>query len=139
MHGSRRYPTPCRKGSGPWSDKLEALRLSLRERNADEVMAPGNRASVAARVAQGNREACGQHVVPAPARGAAGLPFVVVGRRAAVGHLAVDRGPATQHARLLVLAQWRAFLLRVVVANNLGPDPELGPVEARIEISHARI
>jgi len=57
MHGSRRYPTPCRKGSGPWSDKLEVLRLSLRERNADEVMAPGNRASVAARVAQRNREA----------------------------------------------------------------------------------
>ena len=46
----------------------------------------------------------GQHVVPAPARGAARFPFVVVRRRAAVGHLAVDRGAAAQHARLLVFA-----------------------------------
>ena len=81
----------------------------------------------------------GQHVVPAPARGAAGLPFVVVGRRAAVGQLAVDRGAAAQHARLLVFAQRRAILPRVVVADDLGRDLELGPVEARIEIGRARI
>src|SRR6266404_4444638 len=81
----------------------------------------------------------GQHVVPAPAYGAAGLPFIVVGRRPAVGHLAVDRGPAAQYARLFVLAQRRAILFGVVVADDLGPDPELGPVETRIEIRHARI
>ena len=80
-----------------------------------------------------------QHVVPAPARGAARLPFVVVGRRAAVGHLAVDRGPAAQHARLLVFAQRRAFRLGIVVADDLGRDLEFGPVEARIEIGRARI
>ena len=51
----------------------------------------------------------GQHVLPAPARGAARFPFIVVGRCAAVGHLAVDRGAAAQHARLLVFAQRRAF------------------------------
>src|SRR3954447_26028993 len=44
----------------------------------------------------------GQHVVPAPARGAARFPLIVISRRAAIGHLAVDRGPATQHPRLLV-------------------------------------
>ncbi len=81
----------------------------------------------------------GQHVLPAPPRGAAGIPFVVIGRRAAVGHLAVDRGPTAQHARLLVLAQRRAILLGVVVADDLGRDLEFGPVEARIEIGHARI
>ena len=36
----------------------------------------------------------GQYVVPAPADGAARLPFVVVGGRAAIGHLAVDRRAA---------------------------------------------
>ncbi|MGY4369956.1 hypothetical protein ACVW1A_006021 [Bradyrhizobium sp. LB1.3] len=46
----------------------------------------------------------GQHVIPAPTRGAARFPFVVIGRRAAVGHLAVDRGAAAEHARLLVFA-----------------------------------
>jgi hypothetical protein len=81
----------------------------------------------------------GQHVLPAPAGGTPGLPFVVVARRAAVGQLAVDRGPATQHARLLVFAQGRAFLIGVVVADDLGRHPELGPVEARIEIGQARI
>ena len=49
----------------------------------------------------------GQHVLPVPARGAARFPLIVIGRRAAVGHLAVDRGAATQHARLLVFAQRR--------------------------------
>jgi hypothetical protein len=50
----------------------------------------------------------GQHVLPAPARGAARFPLIVIRRRAAVGHLAVDRGTATQHARLLIFAQGRA-------------------------------
>src|SRR5271169_476037 len=80
-----------------------------------------------------------QYVRPAPARGAAGLPFVVVGRRPAVGQLAIDRGPAAQHAGLLVLAQRRAILLGVIVADDLGRDLELGPMEARIEICRARI
>ena len=81
----------------------------------------------------------GQHVVPAPAGGAARFPFVVVGRRAAVGHLAVDRGAAAQHARLLVFAQGRTALVGIVVADDLGRDLEFGPVEARIEIGRARI
>src|SRR6202158_1619579 len=81
----------------------------------------------------------GRYVVPAPAHGAAGLPFIVVGRRPAVGHLAVDRGAAAQYARLLILAQRRAILFGVVVADDLGADPELGPVEARIGIGHDRI
>ncbi|MGY4302577.1 hypothetical protein ACVWXN_010672 [Bradyrhizobium sp. i1.4.4] len=46
----------------------------------------------------------GQHVVPAPAVGAPRVPFIVVGRCAAVGHLAVDRRAAAEHARLLVFA-----------------------------------
>ncbi len=81
----------------------------------------------------------GQHVLPAPARGSPRFPFVVVGRRAAVGHLAVDRRAAAQHARLLVFAQWRTIGLRIVVADDLGRDLQLGPVETRIEIGRARI
>src|SRR5215831_14156709 len=81
----------------------------------------------------------GQHIIPAPARGTPRLPFVVVGRRAAIGQLAVDRGPASQDARLLVFAKRRALCLRVVVAYDLGGDLELGPVKAWIEISDARI
>ncbi len=81
----------------------------------------------------------GQHVAPAPARGAARLPFLVIGRRTAVGHLAVDRGAAAQHARLFVFAQGRAPLAGIVVADDLGRDLEFGPVEARVEIGHARI
>jgi hypothetical protein len=80
-----------------------------------------------------------QHVVPAPACGAARFPFVVVGRRAAVGHLAVDRGPAAQHARLLVFPERRPALVWIVVADDLGGDLEFGPVEARIEIRRSRI
>jgi hypothetical protein len=71
----------------------------------------------------------GQDVVPAPALGTAGLPFGVVGRRAAVGHLAVDRRAAAQHRGLLVLAQRRPVLVRIVVAHDLGVDLELGPVK----------
>ena len=81
----------------------------------------------------------GQHLVPAPALGATARPFVVVGRRAAIGHLAVDRRAAAQHARLLVLAQRRAVLLRIVVRHDLGVDLELGPVEARVEIGGAGV
>jgi hypothetical protein len=81
----------------------------------------------------------GQNVVPAPARGPAAGPFVVVGRSAAVGHLAIDRGAAAEHARLLVLAQRWAILLRVVVAHDLGVDLEVGPVKAGVEIGRARV
>ncbi len=81
----------------------------------------------------------GQHVVPAPARGAARFPLVVIRRRAAVGHLAVDRGAAAQHARLLVFAQGRPGLVGIVVADDLGGDLEFGPVEARVEIRRSRI
>ena len=81
----------------------------------------------------------GQHAVPVPAGGAARFPFVVVGRCAAVGHLAVDRRAAAQHARLFVFAQRRAGFVRIVVADDLGRDLEFGPVEARIEIGRARI
>src|ERR1700675_109274 len=80
----------------------------------------------------------GQHVLPAPAGSAARFPFIVVGRRAAIGQLAIDRGAAAQHARLLIFAQGRAYL-GVVVADDLGRDLEFGPVEARIEIGQARI
>ena len=81
----------------------------------------------------------GQHVVPVPARGAAGLPLLVIGRCAAVGHLAVDRGAAAQHARLLVFAKRRPVRFGIVVADDLGRDLELGPVKARIEIRQPRI
>ena len=79
-----------------------------------------------------------QHVVPRPAGRAARFPFVVVGWRAAIGELAVDRGAAAEHARLLVFAK-RRTLFRIVVADDLGRDLEIGPVEARIEIGLARI
>src|SRR6516164_7543656 len=78
-----------------------------------------------------------QHVLPIPASCAARLPFVIVRRRAAIGELAVNRGPAAEHARLLVFAQGRP-LLGVVVAYHLGRDLELAPMEARIEIGEAR-
>ena len=81
----------------------------------------------------------GQHVLPVPARGAARFPLIVIGRCAAVGHLAVDRGTATQHARLLIFAQRRPGLVGIVVADDLGRDLEFGPVEARIEIRRSRI
>ena len=81
----------------------------------------------------------GQHRVPVPSGGAARLPFVVIGRRAAVGELAVDRRAAAQHPRLLVFAQWRAVFLRPVVRDDLGVDLQLGPVKARIEIGGAGI
>ena len=81
----------------------------------------------------------GQHRVPVPARGAARLPLVVIGRRAAIGELAVDRRAAAQDARLLVFAQWRAVLLRPVVRDDLGVDLELGPVKARVEIGGAGV
>ncbi len=80
-----------------------------------------------------------QDLVPAPALGASACPLVVVGGRAAVGHLAVDRRAAAQHARLLVLAQRRAVLLRIVVRHDLGVDLEVGPVEARIEVGRAGV
>ena len=81
----------------------------------------------------------GQHVVPAPAGGTSRLPIVIVGGRAAIGHLAVDRRAAAQHAGLLVLAQRRPVLLRIVVTDDLGMDFELGPMEARVEIGRAGI
>ena len=81
----------------------------------------------------------GQHVIPAPAGGAARFPLVVIRRRAAVGHLAVDRGAAAEHARLLVFPQGRPGLVGIVVADDLGRDLEFGPVEARIEIRRSRI
>ena len=81
----------------------------------------------------------GQHVLPAPAARAALHPLLEVGRRAAVGELAVDGGAAAQDARLLVLAQRRRALLRIVVRDDLGADLELGPVEARVEVGDAGI
>src|SRR6516162_3180039 len=80
----------------------------------------------------------GQHALPVPPRSASRLPLVIVGRRAAIGELAVDRGAAAQDARLLVFAQGRPFL-RIVMADDLGRNLEFGPVEARIEIGRARI
>jgi hypothetical protein len=57
-----------------------------------------------------------------------------------LANLAVDRGAAAQHPRLLVFAQRRAFVLPgIVVADDLGRDLEFGPVEARIEIGRAGI
>ena len=81
----------------------------------------------------------GQDRIPVPSGGTARFPFVVIGRRAAVGELAVDRRAAAQHPRLLVFAQWRAVLLRPVVRDDLGVDLELGPVKARIEIGGTRV
>ena len=81
----------------------------------------------------------GQHVRPAPAARAARHPLLEVGRRAAVGELAVDGGAAAQDARLLVLAQRRRALLRVVVRDHLGAHLELGPVEARVEVGGAGV
>ena len=81
----------------------------------------------------------GQHVLPAPAGGTPRFPFIVVGRCAAVGHLAVDRRAAAQHPRLFVFAQGRTPLVGIVMADDLRRDLEFGPVEARIEIGRARI
>ena len=57
----------------------------------------------------------GQHRVPVPPGCAPRLPFIVIGGRAAVGELAVDRRAAAQYPRLLVFAQWRAVFLRTIV------------------------
>ena len=68
-----------------------------------------------------------QHAVPVPPGRAARMPLVVVGRRAAIGELAVDRRTAAQHARLLVRAQLRARLVGPVVRDDLGRDLQCGP------------
>ena len=80
-----------------------------------------------------------QDRVPAPAGRTARLPLVVIGGRAAVGELAVDRRAAAQHPRLLVFAQRRAVLLRPVVRYDLGMHLQFGPVKARVEIGGAGI
>lgn len=79
-----------------------------------------------------------QHIGPAPAGGAACFPFIVVGRRAAVGELSVDRRTAAEDARLLVFAQRRP-LGGIVVRDRLRADLEFSPVEAGIEIGGAGI
>src|SRR5205823_14761159 len=61
-----------------------------------------------------------QHRIPVPAGGATGLPFVVIGWRAAIGELAVDRRAAAQDPRLLVFAQRRAVLLWAGGRDHLG-------------------
>ena len=81
----------------------------------------------------------GQHVVPGPALGASLLPDLKIGRRATVRQLAVDRRSAAEDAGLLVLAEGRRTLMRVVVRNDLGANLEFGPVETRVEVSLARI
>ena len=81
----------------------------------------------------------GQHRVPVPAPRAARFPLVVVARRTPVGELTVDRGAAAEHAGLLVFAQRRPLGIRIVVADRLGGDLELGPMEASVEIGGAGI
>jgi hypothetical protein len=81
----------------------------------------------------------GQHGAPVPARGAARLPLVVVGRRAPVRHLPVDRGAAAQHPRLLVFPERRRRRVRVVVGDDPRADLQPGPVEARVEVGGAGV
>ena len=81
----------------------------------------------------------GQHVRPAPAARPARHPLLEVGRRAAVGELAVDGGAAAEDARLLVFAQRRRVVLRVVVGDDLCAHLELGPMEARVEVGGAGV
>ena len=81
----------------------------------------------------------GQHVVPVPTGRAARVPFVVVGRRAAIGELPVDRRSAPQHPRLLIGAPRRARRIGAVVRDDLGGDLQFVPGEARIEIRSAGI
>ena len=81
----------------------------------------------------------GQHVVPVPTGRAARVPLVVVGRRAAIGELPVDRRSAAQHARLFIGAPRRAWRVGPVVRDDLGGDLQLVPGETRIEIGRAGI
>ena len=60
----------------------------------------------------------GQHAVPVPAGRAPCRPFVIVGRRAAVGQLAVDRRSATQDTRLFVGMQRRPRGIRIVMRRS---------------------
>ncbi len=80
-----------------------------------------------------------QHAVPVPSGRAARVPFVVVGRRAAIGELAVDRRTAAQHARLLIGAQRRPRLVGTVVRDDLGGDLQRRPGVGRIQIRGAGI
>ena len=80
-----------------------------------------------------------QHAVPVPSRRTARMPLVIVGRRTAVGELAVDRGPAAQHARLLIGAQRRPRFTGPVVRDDLGRDLQLRPRVGRIQIRGAGI
>ena len=64
----------------------------------------------------------GQHAVPVPAGRAARLPVVIVGRRAAIGHLAVDRGAAAEDTGLFVFAQRRFRRIAVVVRDDFRRD-----------------
>ena len=68
-----------------------------------------------------------EHALPVPSLGATRGPFVVVGRRAAVGHLAVDRGAAAEDAGLLVLSQWRFLGVGIVVRDDLGAHLQVRP------------
>src|SRR5207342_3780844 len=110
----------------------------LRDASDGDAAVPAVQRSVEIKVALDLLEVW-QYVRPGPARGAAGLPFVVVGRCPAVGQLAIDRGTAAQDAGLLVLAQRRTILLGVIVADDLGRDLEFGPMEPRIKICRTRI
>src|SRR5690606_39257 len=55
-----------------------------------------------------------QDIPPAPTFCAERLPFVVIGRRAAVGKLTVDAGAATHYPRLLVLPRHRPHVGPIV-------------------------
>ena len=79
-----------------------------------------------------------QHIVPCPAGSATRFPFIVVGWRAAIGELAVDRRPTAQHTRLLIFAQ-RRQVRGIVVRYRLRANFQFRPVKARIEIRDARI
>ena len=71
-----------------------------------------------------------QHAVPVPAGGAARRPVVVVRRKPAHRHHAVDRRGAADHAALRVAAA-RTVVGRVAGAGTEGGG-EAGPGEARI-------
>ena len=81
-----------------------------------------------------------KHVLPLPARGPASLPLVIVGRRTAICHLAVDGRAAAEHARLLILPEARLRRGRIgVVRDDLGRDLQLLPEEAVVEVGGAGI
>src|SRR6516162_675086 len=80
----------------------------------------------------------GEDGFPAPAAGAALLPFIVIMGSPPVGQLTVVRGPASQDTCLLIANETRTWRVRIVVRHGLSGDAQVAPYEAWITRGKSR-